>query len=94
MHVKIRPKHSPNKAQEFMVLVIFASFPAAFASETDGRSITQAQLQSTPGNKRTGRVRPEMVPNMSRANAGEGPYSLRVLGISTFSTEDEKLANM
>ena len=37
MHVKIRPKHSPNKAQEFMVLVIFASFPAAFASETDGR---------------------------------------------------------
>lgn len=71
MHVKIRPKHSPNKAQEFMVLVIFASFPAAFASETDGRSITQAQLQSTPGNKSTGRVRPEMVPNMSRANAGD-----------------------
>ena len=65
MHVKIRPKHSPNKAQEFMVFVIFVSFPAAFASETDGRSITQAQLQSTPGNKSTGRVRPEMVPNMS-----------------------------
>lgn len=56
-----------------MVLVIFASFPAAFASETDGRSITQAQLQSTPGNKSTGRVRPEMVPNMSRANAGDSP---------------------
>ena len=55
MHVKIRPKHSPNKAQEFMVLVIFASFPAAFASETDGRSITQAQLQSTPGNKKHGK---------------------------------------
>ena len=47
MHVKIRPKHSPNKAQEFMVFVIFVSFPAAFASETDGRSITQAQLQKS-----------------------------------------------
>ena len=73
MHVKISPKHSPNKAQEFMVFVIFVSFPAAFASETDGRSITQAQLQSTPGNKSTGRVSPEMVQNMSRANAGDSP---------------------
>ena len=89
MHVKIRPKHSPNKAQEFMVFVIFVSFPAAFASETDGRSITQAQLQSTPGNKSTGRVSPEMVPNMSRANAGDFPKSVRVLGIRTFSTEGD-----
>ena len=29
--------------------------------------------RSTPGNKSTGRVRPEMVPNMSRANAGDSP---------------------
>ena len=47
MHVKIRPKHSPNKAQEFMAFVIFVSFPAAFASETDGRSITQAPVSYT-----------------------------------------------
>ena len=73
MHVKIRPKHSPNKAQEFMVFVIFVSFSAAFASETASRSNTQTHLQYTPAHQSTGRVRPEMVPNMSRANAGDSP---------------------
>ena len=48
-------------------------FPAALASEIDGSKSTHAQLHNTPGNSRTGSVRPVSVPNMSSASEDDKP---------------------